>query len=352
MVAVTGASPLAAQELTPREIAASAAPALVYITALAGGEEIRTGSGFLVSPDGRLLTNHHVVEGADEVRVELASGEIYDRVLFQGSDERRDLAILRIPGSDMQTLALADDRLAEVGDPVYVMGNPMGLVGTFSDGLISARRLVDGTALIQISAPISSGSSGGPVLNSAGEVIGIATLTVEDGQNLNLAVPARYAEGLLALSQEPTPFDQVAWTPRQHDSEAIAAEASEELEPWAQILADEMEVIVKAAEESGFVAIHEPEIAMIDQGQNYTVKFEYDGPHDEVAIAAVCDGDCADLDLAVYGEDGEVIATDTEPDARPILTFQVHRAGVAKVVVYMAACSAEPCAFSVHSLAR
>jgi serine protease Do len=136
------AAPASAQQLSPRQIAVQARPGVVLITAKDGSSTIGRGSGFLVSEDGVLVTNRHVVEGATSLQVQLASGEIFDRVLFVSEDERRDLIVLRIPGSGLSPLIIADDRSVEVGDPVYVMGNPLGLEGTFSDGLVSARRVL------------------------------------------------------------------------------------------------------------------------------------------------------------------------------------------------------------------
>jgi hypothetical protein len=138
--------------------------------------------------------------------VKLASGEIYDVVFFVVADPRRDFAVLRIPADRTPHLNIERSRSASMGDRVYVMGNPLGLEATFSDGLVSSLRVLDGTELVQITAPISAGSSGGPVMNDAGRVIGIATASFEAGQNLNLAVPARYVDALLRVEQRPQPF--------------------------------------------------------------------------------------------------------------------------------------------------
>ncbi|MGH7481659.1 MAG: S1C family serine protease, partial [Longimicrobiales bacterium] len=277
LVAWLVAAPVAAQEISPSEIAEQARPAVVLVSALADGVEIGQGSGFVVSPDGRIVTNRHVIQGADELRVELATGEIYDRVYFVSADERRDLAILRVPATGLATLPIGDDRAARIGDRVYVIGNPMGLEGTFTDGLISARRMVDGVSFLQISAPISPGSSGGPVLNAAGEAIAIATLTMPEGQNLNMAVPARYATGLLAMDDEPQPFEQVASRFAEAGEETAAADLSastgEELEPWAEVLADEIETVRTTAHEMGLVTARSTVVEMIDEDQTYSMDF-------------------------------------------------------------------------------
>lgn len=343
--------PGAAQDLSPREIAARARPAVVVITALDGAVEVGQGSGFLVSEDGRIVSNRHVLEGATRLRVQLSTGEIYDRVFFIGADDRRDLVVLRIPATGMRPLPFGDDRAIEVGDPVYVMGNPLGLEGTFSDGLVSGKRTVDGVALIQISAPISPGSSGGPVLNDRGEVIGVATSTVHGAQNLNIAVPARYVAGMLAIDQEPRPFREVAtrFSPAASSGEGTPARAQSEREPWAQVLAEEMALVAGAADELGFVETHEPAIEMIREGETYAIDYEFDEAGQTITFIAVCDIDCTDIDLAVYDGSGDIIVKDIALDDRPEVEFDVITPGIFQVGVYMASCSREPCAFAVRA---
>jgi S1-C subfamily serine protease len=165
----------------------------------------RQGSGFLVGADGRILTNHHVVEEASGIRVKLASGDVYERVTIREVDERRDIAVLEIPGFDLPTLTLGNSRQVGVGTAVIAIGSPLGLENTVSTGIVSGRRSEpEGYEVLQITAPASQGSSGGPVLAENGQVIGIATSQMRDGQNLNFAVPINYARGLLGhLDGEP-----------------------------------------------------------------------------------------------------------------------------------------------------
>ena len=345
------AAHLAGQELAPRDIAARARPAVVLVTALARGETIGQGSGFFVSADGRLVTNRHVVEGADRLRVELSSGEVYDRVFYVSADERRDLVILRIPVSSSTPLLMTDEHAIEVGDPIYVLGNPLGLEGTFTDGLVSAKRTVDGVSMLQISAPISQGSSGGPVLNAAGDVVGIATSTVRDGQNLNMAVPARYAAGLLAMGEPPRPFEEVASVlavPSRSDAGA-ADPARSEVEPWVQVLYDEMAAVDKTAKAHGLVAAYDPVIELITQDSTHTVEYSFSERGARVTIAGVCDIDCTDLDLAVFDGDGRQVVDDIEPDDRPVAQFVVLEPGTFQVRVHMVACKREPCGFAVQA---
>jgi hypothetical protein len=349
------AAGLSAQTLAPREIAAKARPAVVLVQALEGGRVVGQGSGFLVSDDGRLVTNRHVIEGASSLRVQLATGEIYDRVFYVSDDERRDLAVLRIPATGTPKLQLRDDRAAEVGDAVYVMGNPMGLEGTFSHGLISARRTLDGVSLIQISAPISQGSSGGPVLNGSGEVIGVATLTLEEGQNLNLAVPARYAEGLLSVAEAPRPFEAVAsrFAPASPAPAGIANASGRmgETADWVLSLAAEMTFVDSIMQMLDMAAVHDPHVDMLDEGEVATTEFDFDVGDGEVIVIGVCDEDCADLDLAVYDGRGRLIERDIQDDARPYVQFRVVASGVFTVKVAMEQCSTTTCGFAIQTYA-
>lgn len=196
-----------APKLRPSEIAQRASKALSTVVALdSTGESIGEGTGFFIRADGTLVTNYHVIEGAIRVEVRTISGEAFDQVFVLATDARRDLAILRIPTKSPAQLQIGGDESLQVGDPVFVMGNPLGLERTFSNGLLSGRRLLDGVALMQITAPISPGSSGGPVMDEAGRVVGVATLYLDKSQNLNFAVAGRYIEPLLNLAGAPRPF--------------------------------------------------------------------------------------------------------------------------------------------------
>lgn len=115
-----------------------------------------------------------------------------------GVDPIHDLAILSIRDLSAPGLALYTDSVPVVGSRVYAVGNPKGLEGTFSDGIVSGIRALRGDTLLQITAPISPGSSGGPVLDGSGRVVGVAVATLQDGQNLNFAVPVRYVSALLS----------------------------------------------------------------------------------------------------------------------------------------------------------
>ena len=202
---VEAATPVTAPEVTPlEELAARVTPAVALIN-VQTDRSPRQGSGFLVSPDGRILTNYHVIRDARSARVKLPSGDVYEEVQILATDPRRDIAILQIAGFDLPYLELGNSDSIRVGAPVVVIGSPLGLENTVSTGIVSGRRHEpEGYQLLQVSAPASRGSSGGAVLGSHGQVVGIATSQIDVGQNLNFAVPINYARGLLAhLGGEP-----------------------------------------------------------------------------------------------------------------------------------------------------
>jgi len=162
----------------------------------ANGQPLSLGSGFFVA-DGLIVTNAHVIEGAFSGTAKLIGSDERSQIL--GSivvDRHADLALLRVKSS-APSLPLGPNENPTVGDHVYVVGNPLGLEGTFSEGIISGVRKIDKDTILQMTAPISPGSSGGPVMDGTGSVIGVSVATFQDGQNLNLAVPVSYLSKLL-----------------------------------------------------------------------------------------------------------------------------------------------------------
>ena len=186
--------------LSTREIATRATPATVTIVTFdAAGDTLAQGSGFFVRSSAVVLTNWHVMQGAAAAVVIRPNGEEFSRVHFLDGDSTIDLALLKVPGYGLPVLPTRADAPA-VGERVVTIGSPLGLAKTVAEGIVSAVRVVDGHKLIQISAPISHGSSGGAVLDQAGRVFAVSTAQIADGQQLNFAVPVRYALGLLTES--------------------------------------------------------------------------------------------------------------------------------------------------------
>jgi hypothetical protein len=185
--------------LTTKELVQKYKPAVVRIQAEADGR-VAQGSGFVVAEDGRIATNLHVIAGATKVAVTLVDGSEHPVERVVAVDVERDLAILGIARRGLPSVTLGDSDKVSAGDPVIAIGNPLGVFDfTVSDGLISSvRPLSSHFVALQISAPISQGSSGGPLFNPYGEVIGVATFISREGQNINFGVPANYLRPLLA----------------------------------------------------------------------------------------------------------------------------------------------------------
>jgi len=163
----------------------------------ANGQPLSLGSGFFVR-DGEVASNLHVVEGAARGYAKIVGQKTkYDIEGITAVDPERDLVVLKISGARAGAVTLGNSESVQVGETVYAVGNPQGLEGTFSQGIISSIREVGTNKLLQITAPISPGSSGGPVLNGKGEVIGVSVATFRGGQNLNFAIPSNYLKTLL-----------------------------------------------------------------------------------------------------------------------------------------------------------
>ena len=170
------------------------------------GQPIGLGSGFFVRFN-QIATNLHVVEGAANGYAKLVGKKRkYEINGISAIDAKRDLVILQVAASHRQLVSIADSDTVQVGDPVYAIGNPRGLEGTFSQGIISSVRKIGTDRLLQITAPVSPGSSGGPVLNENGKAIGVSVATFQGGQNLNFAIPSNYLATLLTRVGPIKPF--------------------------------------------------------------------------------------------------------------------------------------------------
>jgi hypothetical protein len=184
------------QEPNVKEIIKNVSNSVVYIEAYnKKGEAVSSGSGFVFSADGLIATNHHVVtdeeESIESVKIKFVDGTVYSTDKLVGYDEKNDLAIVKVdyPNGWIPTKLGNSDGI-EVGDKIITIGSPLGLDNTVSEGIISNKNRVMGdVSYIQISAPISHGSSGGVLINEKGEVIGVTSAGMENGQNLNFAIP-------------------------------------------------------------------------------------------------------------------------------------------------------------------
>ena len=166
-------------------------------------ELIGQGTGFVLTNTGTIATNYHVIDGSYSLRIAFMNGEKFDVNEIVAIDEHRDIAIINIQGFDLPTIKLGNSNKISIGEKVIGIGNPLGLSNTLSSGIISGIRTdLEDYKLIQTTTPISPGSSGGPLLNMKGEVIGITTMYLKGGQNLNFAVPVNYLMALLQGDNE------------------------------------------------------------------------------------------------------------------------------------------------------
>ena len=160
----------------------------------------RQGAGFVVSSDGLIVTNLHVIAGLDRVRIRVGTSQPLEVSQILAFDEVRDLALLKVPVKRLPRLLLSDSGKVKAGQLVVVLGNPRGLGAIASQGIVSAIRELPGTAttVIQTNASVNPGNSGGPLLNSLGEVIGVVTGKLRGSEGLNFAVPSNDVRALIA----------------------------------------------------------------------------------------------------------------------------------------------------------
>jgi hypothetical protein len=204
---------IAAQSAPPRKdipaIAKAANGVIVsIITSDKNGKPVAQGTGFLVSKDGRIVTNYHVIKGASSAVVKLPDGAFYDVDGVVAFDKARDLAVIKAHGQNFRVVSLGDSDRVQVGEEIVAIGSPLSLESTVSSGIVSGIRTIkeEGGKFLQITAPISPGSSGGPLFNMAGEVVGITTLYLKGGENLNFAIPSNDARLLLSAGSKVQDF--------------------------------------------------------------------------------------------------------------------------------------------------
>jgi S1-C subfamily serine protease len=266
--------------LTAKEIVQQSTPAIVFVEVTGEGDTRGTGTGFILDKTGLIATNFHVVAGMKTIKIKLYGGETYEVQQIAGIDPARDLAVLRIqPTKALPTVKLGNSDVMAVGDQVVTIGNPLGVFDyTVSAGLLSQIRpecTKDMVAFakanikrfeelvikykttgklteaevkeaqeltqrgvtcrqeltyFQFNAPISQGSSGGPLFNLAGEVIGVTTGIINNAQNINIAVPTNYLKPILA---NPSAISMPEFTAATKDAQASKAPSGDEdNDPW------------------------------------------------------------------------------------------------------------------------
>ncbi|HEY3857214.1 MAG TPA: trypsin-like peptidase domain-containing protein [Verrucomicrobiae bacterium] len=196
------ASPLA-RENTVRELVGEYGSAVVQVRTPGG-----LGSGFIINPDGYLITNFHVIEGETQISVEVffqKEGQlvrrVYKQVQIVALNKFADLSLLRIVDKDapkFRSVVLGESDALAVGDHVFAIGSPLGLERTVTEGILSTKtRELEGELYLQTTAQINPGNSGGPLFNMRGEVVGVTNMKITFGEGLGFAIPVEYVKHFL-----------------------------------------------------------------------------------------------------------------------------------------------------------
>lgn len=164
------------------------------------------GSGFIISEDGYIVTNNHVIQGAEDIKVILEEGKEYEAEIV-GTDPKTDIALLKIdPDNSLHSVEFGNSDKLRIGDWVIAIGNPFGLGHTVTSGIVSAKGRVLGLGeyddFIQIDAPINPGNSGGPLFNLKGEAVGVNTAIIAGGQGIGFAIPINMVERIVSQLKE------------------------------------------------------------------------------------------------------------------------------------------------------
>lgn len=201
--------PAASKSKAVTEITEEARSSIVAVTQIGrGGSQDALGTGFVISSDGLIATNLHVIGRARRVQVRLNDGSTHEVVSIHATDPNLDLAIIRIAKTGLKPLALGDSDKLKQGQPVVAIGHPQGLEYSVVEGVVSAMRKVEDTTMIQIAIPIEQGNSGGPLLDRSGHVQGIMTLKSAVTENLGFAHPVNHLKSLIA---NPNPVPMGRW---------------------------------------------------------------------------------------------------------------------------------------------
>jgi len=195
--------------VTVEQLTEKARKSVVVVTVTGrDGKQQGLGSGFIVSPDGLIATNLHVIGEARPIAVQTADGKKFDVKEVHAFDRPLDLALIRIDGKDLPALPLGDSDALKQGQPVVAIGNPHGLKHSVVTGVVSGTREIEGRQMIQLAIPIEPGNSGGPLLDMQGRVHGLLTMKSAVTENLGFAMPVN---ALKALIEKPNPTLMSRW---------------------------------------------------------------------------------------------------------------------------------------------
>lgn len=185
--------------LSLQELVKKIKPSVFLVGAFKGNNMIGQGTGFFISPDGKALSNWHVFENGNNHKIKTIDGQSHDVTEIMTYDAKKDFVLFQNQIYGTVPYLKLSTSLPEEGEEIIVLGNPTGLESTVTRGIVSAIREDEGNIYIQIDAAISPGSSGSPVLNLKGEVVGIATLKVIDCENCNFAISIKTIANQIGL---------------------------------------------------------------------------------------------------------------------------------------------------------
>jgi hypothetical protein len=197
--------------LTTAQIAKRVSPSVVVIQGKTEFGDV-LGSGFIVSKDGNIVTNLHVIRDMKTASVQLADGKVFDSLSVLAVDERHDLAIVKVADFNLTVLPLGNSDTLTVGEQVVVVGSPLGLEATVTAGILSATRSDgEGSKLLQTDAAVNHGNSGGPLVTNNGLAVGVVSsiLRSDSAQGLNFAIPINYVRGLMDNLHEPVTLEEM-----------------------------------------------------------------------------------------------------------------------------------------------
>ena len=200
--------PLSSFALDVKDVFDQARPSVVLIVAYDSNDQPQgIGSGFFVDDGKSIATNYHVIANAKDLKIKSSDGQVGNVISILGINEQNDLALLEVDIQG-QPLQLSMDQ-PDIGEDILAIGNPSGLEGTVSTGIVSGIRTEEGSQYFQITAPISPGSSGGPIIDENTKVIGVASFYLDGAQSLNFAMPSAYVQKLLT-NKDPQPLTVLA----------------------------------------------------------------------------------------------------------------------------------------------
>jgi S1-C subfamily serine protease len=285
--------------LTTAEVAKKVSPSVVVIEGKTESGDV-LGSGFIVSKDGKIVTNLHVIRDMKTATVQLATGQIVDAISVLATDEVHDLAIVKVAGSDYAALELGNSDALTLGEPVVIVGSPRGLEGTVTAGILSSvRDLGDGVKVLQTDAAVNPGNSGGPLLNSKGQVIGVVSFQLRSAQGLNFAIPINYVRELLNHLHGPLTLE----TMRKSMSGADGI-TSHRSDPSSEILFGGVQLKLGMVEDAVLAQFASSIFRLPDANESYMVTAKTEGVSHSVGSLTFNAGKLSRIEVDNYYADG------------------------------------------------